>query len=327
MFDERERAAPKAVTEAAHALYTGRPRVEGGQARAMNLRQMEIFHAIMSTGTVTGAARALNISQPSVTGVLRHTEDLLKFKLFDRVRGRLIPTSEAHALFAQIDQVFDRVEGVRRTIGNLREARSGTLSIVAIPAVGATLVPAAIGEFKAKRPEVSIRYEMRSRREVVELVESRMVDIGFGFLTSDFPRIARQEIVRRDLICIMPKGHALEKLKRVSVADVADYPLISYLSTQGLAPIINSIFAEARINFNPAMEVGLIINAWALVNAGAGIALVDPFSAMGSMFANVVSRPFAPSTPIALDMIRPHDRPLSRVGESFLAHFRKFVER
>ena len=73
------------------------------------------------------------------------------------MRGRLIPTSEAHALFAQIDQVFDRVEGVRRTIGNLREARSGTLSIVAIPAVGATLVPAAIGEFKAKRPEVSIR--------------------------------------------------------------------------------------------------------------------------------------------------------------------------
>jgi DNA-binding transcriptional LysR family regulator len=327
MFEARGRPAAKAVTEAAHGLYTGRPKARERRARAMNLRQMEIFHAIMSTGTVTGAARALNISQPSVTGVLRHTEDLLKFKLFDRVKGRLIPTSEAHALFAQIDQVFDRVEGVRRTIGNLREAKSGTLSIVAIPAVGSTLVPAAIGEFMASRPDVAIRYEMRSRREVVELVESRMVDIGFGFLTSDFPRIARQEIVRRDLICIMPRGHALEKLKKVSAADVGEYPLISYLATQGLAPIINSIFAEARINFAPAMQVGLIINAWALVNAGAGIALVDPFSAMGGMFANVVSRPFVPSTPIALEMIRPHDRPLSRIGEAFLAHFKKFVSR
>jgi DNA-binding transcriptional LysR family regulator len=291
----------------------------------MNLRQMEVFHAIMTCGTVTGAARALNISQPSVTGVLRHTEDLLKFKLFDRVRGRLIPTSEAQALFAQIEHVFERVEGVRRTIDNLREARSGTLSVVAIPAVGATLLPAAIGKFLVTHPNIGIRFQMRTRREVVELVESRAADLGFGFLTSDMPRIARREIVRRDLICIMPRGHELERLARVSAADVAAHPLISYSSTQGLAPIINSIFAAARINFRPAIEVGLILNAWALVNAGAGVALVDPFSGIGSMFEHVVARPFVPSSPIALEMIRSQDRPLSRVGEAFLAHFGAFL--
>lgn len=318
---------PRAVARVGVMNYTGRPSDSAHARYTMNLRQMEVFHAIMTCGTVTAAARALNISQPSVTGVLRHTEDLLKFKLFERVKGRLVPTAEAQALFAQIEHVFDRVEGVRRTIDNLREARSGTLSVVAIPAVGVSLLPTAIGEFLATHPNISIRYQMRSRREVVELVESGAADLGFGFLTSDFPRIVRQEIIRRDLICIMPRGHALERRRTVSAADVAAYPLVSYTATQGLAPIINSIFAEARINFRPALEVGLIINAWSLVNAGAGVAIVDPFSALGVMYPSVVSRPFMPRSPLALEMIRSEDRPLSRVGEAFLSHFGKFLRR
>jgi DNA-binding transcriptional LysR family regulator len=293
----------------------------------MNLRQMEVFHAIMTCGTVTAAARALNISQPSVTGVLRHLEDKLRFKLFDRVKGRLMPTSEAQVLFAQIEHVFERVEGVRRTIDDLREVRSGTLSVVSIPAIGTTLVPAAIGEFVASHPDVAIRYRMLPRSSVLDAVQSRSVDLGMGFLTSNLPRVSHREIARRDLICIMPRSQPLKRLAQVSAADITPYPLISYTSTQGLAPIINSIFAEARINVRPSLEVDLILNAWALVNAGAGIALVDPFSGIGGTFPNVIARPFVPSTPIALEVIHAEDRPLSRVGEAFLAHIKAFMQR
>jgi DNA-binding transcriptional LysR family regulator len=293
----------------------------------MNLRQMEVFHAIMTCGTVTAAARALNISQPSVTGVLRHLEDKLRFKLFDRVKGRLLPTSEAQILFAQIEHVFERVEGVRRTIDDLREVRSGTLSIVSIPAVGTTLLPAAIGGFVASHPDVAIRYRMLPRHAVLDAVQSRSTDLGVGFLTSNVPRVAHREIARRDLICIMPRGHPLKRLAQVSAADVAPYALISYTSTQGLAPLINAIFAEARIAARPGLEVDLILNAWALVNAGAGIALVDPFSGIGGSFPQVIARPFVPSTPLALEIIHAEDRPLSRVGEAFHAHIKDFVAR
>jgi DNA-binding transcriptional LysR family regulator len=192
--------------------------------------------------------------------------------------------------------------------------------------VGATLLPAAIGEFLRAHPEITIRFQMRTRREVAELVESRAVDFGFGFLTSELPRIAHHVIARRDLVCIMPRGHPLERLARVAAADVARFKLVTYTSNQGLAPIVNSIFAEARINFRPTIEVGLIINAWALVNAGAGVALVDPFSGIGGPFANVVARPFTPSSPIAFEMIRSPERPLSRVAESFLRHLVGYVK-
>ena len=108
---------------------------------------------------------------------------------------------------------------------------------------------------------------------------------------------------------------------------MAPYALISYTSTQGLAPLINAIFAEARIAARPGLEVDLILNAWALVNAGAGIALVDPFSGIGGSFPQVIARSFVPRTPLALEVIHAEDRPLSRVGEAFLAHIKDFVAR
>jgi DNA-binding transcriptional LysR family regulator len=291
----------------------------------MNLRQMEVFYAIMVSGTVTGAAKMLNISQPSVTGVLRYTEDRLKFSLFKRVKGRLEPTPEARVLFTQIEYVFDRVDVVKRTIEGLREARNGTLHIVAIPAVGVTLIPSAVGAFLTSRKDVSIRFQMHSRREVMELVSTGAADLGFSFLTPELPAIRVENIVRRNLICIVPKDHPLADLDAVSVRDIALYPLISYTSSQGLAPIINGIFAEARINFKPAMEVGLIINAWAMVNTGAGIAIVDPYSALFSMFPNVVVRPFIPETPIVLEAIRAEQRPSSLLTEAFISEFRAFI--
>ncbi|MBM6594024.1 LysR family transcriptional regulator [Microvirga pudoricolor] len=291
----------------------------------MNLRQMEVFYAIMVSGTVTGAAKMLNISQPSVTGVLRHTEDRLRFSLFQRIRGRLEPTPEARILFNQIEHVFDRVDGVKRTIQGLREARSGSLYIVSIPAIGTTLLPSAVGAFLSRRNDVSIRFQMHSRREVMELVATGAADLGFGFLTPELPTIKIEDIVRRNLICIMPKDHPLAARDAISVEDIGPYPLVSYTSSQGLAPIVNGILAEARINFRPAIEVGLIINAWAMVNTGVGISIVDPYSALFSMFPNVAVRPFVPETPIMLEAIRSEQRPPSLLAEAFISEFHAFV--
>jgi DNA-binding transcriptional LysR family regulator len=71
----------------------------------MNLRHIEVFHAVYTNGSVSAAARALNVSQPSVTKVLQHAELLLGFALLERTRGRLVPTEEAHALFDDVADI------------------------------------------------------------------------------------------------------------------------------------------------------------------------------------------------------------------------------
>ena len=70
----------------------------------MRLRHIEVFHAVYSAGSITGAAKLLNVSQPSVSKVLAHAEQQLGFQLFNRVKGKIIPTKEAERL---IDHVTD----------------------------------------------------------------------------------------------------------------------------------------------------------------------------------------------------------------------------
>jgi DNA-binding transcriptional LysR family regulator len=99
----------------------------------MRLRQIEVFHAVYANGSISAAARALHVSQPAVSKVLRHTEAQLAIRLFDLVRGRLVPTDEAHALFREVDEVFSRISSLQLTANNLRKSSSHWRRSVARP--------------------------------------------------------------------------------------------------------------------------------------------------------------------------------------------------
>lgn len=95
----------------------------------MNLRQMEVFRAVMLTGGVGGAAELLHISQPAVSKMLAQSQRQLGFALFARVKGRLVPTAEAQALHAEVEALWRGVERVRDVSRSLATPRSGTLTV------------------------------------------------------------------------------------------------------------------------------------------------------------------------------------------------------
>ena len=117
----------------------------------MNLRQMEVFHAIMRAGSVTGAARLLNVTQPAVSTVLRHCESQLRVKLFDRIGGRLHPTPEAHAIYPDIANIFQRVETVTRVTQDLVGGRLGHITVAATFSAANGPLASAVAEFTRKR--------------------------------------------------------------------------------------------------------------------------------------------------------------------------------
>ncbi len=93
----------------------------------MNLRQLEVFQAVMYGGTTKNAARLLRISQPAVSNMIRQFEDQLGFKLFDRISGRLHPTLEAKVLSTNLDRVFASVDALENLVNDLRDSQVGTL--------------------------------------------------------------------------------------------------------------------------------------------------------------------------------------------------------
>src|SRR5476649_2882620 len=118
----------------------------------LNLKQIEVFRAIMLTGSISGAAKLLHVSQPAVSRLISYTEQRLGLLLFQRIKGRLYPTPEARRLFEEVSAVYQSVQRVN----DLAENRIGQLRIASSPNLGQSLMPRAVAIFCQRYPEVRI---------------------------------------------------------------------------------------------------------------------------------------------------------------------------
>src|SRR6185437_12411728 len=144
----------------------------------MNLRQIEVFRAIMLCRSITDAARMLGASQPTLTKVLRHAEDQLGFKLFRRERGRLQPTEEAQLLFADADRIFRELQSLQRLSTDLRDGTGGLLRIGATASLAQSVVPDAVALYRRKYPDVRVMSYLLAGNEMTEMVMAHQLDVG-----------------------------------------------------------------------------------------------------------------------------------------------------
>src|SRR6476620_4655722 len=119
----------------------------------MRLRHIEVFHAIMQVGTISGAAQVLHISQPAVTKVLQHAELQLGMQLFERVRGKLYPRPEAHRLFVETTKLNRDLQGIRRLAASLKGEAVETIHLVSSPTIAVNVLPQAMTAWRKSFPE------------------------------------------------------------------------------------------------------------------------------------------------------------------------------
>ncbi|KAB0267693.1 LysR family transcriptional regulator [Microvirga brassicacearum] len=288
-----------------------------------NLRQIEVFRAVMVTGSISGAARLLSVSQPAISRLLAYTEDRLGLTLFERVKGRVHPTPEARRLFSEVDQVHQGVLRVNELAQELRERGTGALHVVASPSVGQALVPEAIGRFRERFSDVRVELEILTIHDLVARVGGNRVDLGVSVLPVDEPTISCVPIMEGQLQVICPRDHPLAALSAVRPADLAPYPLIGYgpqtpyglLVERALGAGMKPIRINTIVRFTPI--------ACAMVQAGAGVAVVDEFVLRGATWPSIVSRPLEPPAPIRAHLLTSRLEPLSRMAQAFVAMMRE----
>jgi DNA-binding transcriptional LysR family regulator len=284
---------------------------------ALNLRQIEVFRAVMLAGTVTEAAQILRVSQPAVSRLLRYTEDRLGMPLFKRTKGRLYPTEQAQVLFQEVEKVYKGVRVVQDVAQELAESRTGRLRIAASPSLGLSFAPKAIALFRKQRERVKISLEILPQADLIEWVLTHQTDIGLSMFPVDHPTIETHPLGTGKLVCIAPKGHPVTKLSEVEPKDLVPYPLISFDRTTPQGLMVDDAFIAAGVAREVAIEVRFGQSACALVQNGAGVALVDEFSVMHNAFPGVVARPFRSAARFSITMIHDRFRPLSVVGNAF----------
>jgi DNA-binding transcriptional LysR family regulator len=286
---------------------------------AMNLRQIEVFRAVMSTGSISGASRLLHVSQPAVSRLLSYTESRLGFALFERIKGRLYPTPEARQLIREVENVYLGVQRVGELAHDLAERRHGVLHLVSSPSIGQTLIPQVIARFRQSHPEVRVSFQFLSFAHLKERLLNRQADLGVVILPMDHPNLQVTPIARGSMVCICPYNHPLARRSLLTLADLRPFPLISYGLDTPLGARIGAMYAAAQEPLKAAIEVGSPQNACALVELGAGVAIVDEFSVRSWASNQFVVRPLAGAPALVANLVHPCYEPLSQPAQAFVA--------
>lgn len=293
-----------------------------GQAEArIDLRHLEVFHAIMQTGTVTGAAHMLNVTQPAISNVLRHAESQIGFRLFEQIAGRLHPTPEASGLFADVQEVFGRIDTLNRSIDDIRTGRSGRLAIAASPTFVNASLPAALAALYRRAPGAGITLQaLPSARAIEERVSRREVDIGVVYQPVLDPGVEVEEISRSQVFCALPAQSPLAGLEMIQPADLVGQSIIAPgASTRTGTAIIEACNGQLpRI----ALEVNSSQTACLMVAAGIGVGLVDLATVTHYPLKDVIFRPFRPRVDLIMCLIFPKNRPRPRLATQLAMELR-----
>jgi len=245
-------------------------------ARPVNLRHVEIFFEVYRCGSMSGAARALGVSQPAVSKILRHAEIRLGFSLFKLERGRLVPTSEAHILFAEASDLHARAEAFQNTALNLRQGCEGHLRIAALHTLGLQLVPDAIRRLLEKHSDVSVTVSTLHSAELARAVRERACDVGIGFDAPYGDEFRHILLGRADLVVVSPRMGELAPAGNRKPRDSARFIRIINDGTLGT-------LLDRAVGLREAQGVQLAAQTYfvaaELVNAGLGHTIVDEFTA------------------------------------------------
>ncbi|HGF5097234.1 TPA: LysR family transcriptional regulator [Vibrio parahaemolyticus] len=244
----------------------------------MNLRQLEVFYAIMQAGTVSGAARLLHVSQPNVTRVLAHTEQQLGFALFERVKGRLVPTQEAKALLPEAEKVYQQL-GQFRSLTNKVKQGTQHLRVGAPPVLAAHLLAPTVA-LLSKQHGISFELLTANRDELCSGLLKHELDVAIAFGEETPPAIMGHVLLKEYLTLIAPKSAAIPAEKTVILEELIshDLPIIGLDSRDPLGLLLHQTLSARDEHYQHAITVRSYFAAAELVKHQAGFAIVDPWT-------------------------------------------------
>ncbi|NML11723.1 LysR family transcriptional regulator [Sphingobium sp. AR-3-1] len=284
----------------------------------MNLRQLEILHAIITYNTTVAAAKALGMSQPAISNALRRIEDMVGFQLFLRENNRIFPTAEAKMLIADSRPIFEIHKKIETRVKDIRNNRSGQLRIAATPPLAYSVVTRALERFQIPRPQVRAYFEVQYFEEVIESVEMNHSELGFLVNYTDHPGMMSKTIYRGAMVCIMPAANPLSEKAVITPQDIHDQRLIGLLADTRMGQAIRDAFASAGVQYSASIEVRYAMTACRIVQEGMSLAVVDLMTAIPSLRDGLVFRPFAPEIKVSASAIWAANRGLTRLGDAFV---------
>ncbi|MER8824293.1 MULTISPECIES: LysR substrate-binding domain-containing protein [unclassified Mesorhizobium] len=284
----------------------------------MNLRQIEVFHAVMTIGTASRAAEILRISQPAVSKAVQELERDIGFALFHRIKGRMSPTAEGNLFFREVETSFSGLIHLKGAAARIRDFGSGEIRIASLSALSTNVMPKALKAFQHRHPDVAITFQARLSSEVKELVASGQFDVGLAADEIDLAGVEAHPFRNYRVAIAMPKGHPLEGREVIRPADLHGQAFIALAPEDTTRREAEAIFADHGIKPKVVLETPYSTTICSMVNAGLGCGMVNPLTALPYLNGNLSLRPFLPGISFRTLLLLPPNRRPSRVVSDFV---------
>ena len=296
----------------------------------MSDRRLQVFHAVARLLSFTKAAEVLHMTQPAVTFQIRQLEEQFDTRLFDRAHNRVSLTEAGHVAFEYAETIFEKYSELENAIREITGNISGSLTLGASTTISEYMLPALLGDFNAKNPDVLLRLRVSNTEGIVSMVENNVIDLGVveGPVTNKNLLV---EVCRKDdLVVVVPPDHELADLKSVSVEKMLEYPFICREEGSGTREVIAEHLKDQGVSkhaLKSCLELGSPEAIKGAIQAGMGVSVLSSVSLAKELKLGVLKTiPLDPPLSREFSFVRQRQKFRVRTMEELLEFARNYCK-
>jgi DNA-binding transcriptional LysR family regulator len=257
---------------------------------SFDIRQLEAFAAVMSAGSVTGAARLLGRSQPAVSRLIQDLEAELGYALLHRSSGRIQPTARGLRFHAEVERHLASLIHIRERAEAIGRDEPSTLTVAATPSLAAGILPQALAALPADLIPRHLHVQSLAAENVVQAVIARSADLGISSLPLEHPGLEIHWIAEAPCVVAIRADDPLAREDIVRLEDIAAHRVITLANPYRLRHRVDEALERVGVAPERIIDVNASLTAMSLVRAGLGVAIVEPATVCGVPLEGVVMR-------------------------------------
>lgn len=246
----------------------------------MNITKIQTFITLAKCLNFTEAAEKLHCSQPSVSMQIQSLEDSLGVPLFDRIGKKLYLTKHGEQFLPYAEQILNLFHFSKEHLRQLDDLSFGTLVFGSSNFVGVYLLPAILGQFNRKFPNIKINMNITSSKQLINLLELNKIE--FLILSDQIPidqsRFNSITFYHDELVLITSPSHPLAQRKDCSLNDILNEMMLMKPENSATRLFVESKFKQFGLSISNYMEIGNLEAIKQGVIHGLGIAIVSKFA-------------------------------------------------
>lgn len=247
----------------------------------MSDRRLQVFHAVARLLSFTKAAEVLHMTQPAVTFQIRQLEEQFDTRLFDRAHNRVSLTEAGHVAFEFAETIFERYSEMENAIRDITGSISGSLTLGASTTISEYMLPALLGDFNAKNPEVLLRLRVSNTDGIVSMIENNVIDLGVveGPVTNK--NLLVEKCRKDELVVVVPPDHEFASQKSVNIKDVLDGSFICREEGSGTREVVSEYVKSQGLGkhaLKACLELGSPEAIKGAIEAGMGVSILSSVS-------------------------------------------------